>query len=36
LDAPVKVERFLGKPYQPATLLETVRRVLKPEGNARG
>ena len=30
LDAPVKVERFLGKPYQPATLLEMVRRILSP------
>lgn len=28
LDAPVKVERFLGKPYQPATLLEMVQRIL--------
>ena len=28
LNAPVKVERFLGKPYQPAILLETVRQIL--------
>lgn len=28
LNAPVKVDRFIGKPYQPANLLELVRRVL--------
>jgi DNA-binding NtrC family response regulator len=28
IDAPVKVERFLGKPYQPAALLELARAVL--------
>jgi CheY-like chemotaxis protein len=28
LDAPTKVDRFVGKPYQPQTLLELVRRVL--------
>jgi CheY-like chemotaxis protein len=28
LNAPVKVDRFVGKPYQPANLLELVRRVL--------
>lgn len=28
LDAPVKVDRFLGKPYQPANLAELVRKVL--------
>jgi CheY-like chemotaxis protein len=28
LDAPTKVDRFIGKPYQPETLLELVRRVL--------
>jgi DNA-binding NtrC family response regulator len=28
LDAPVKVDRFLGKPYQPAQLSELVRRLL--------
>ena len=28
LDAAVKVERFLGKPYQPAALLELARAVL--------
>jgi CheY-like chemotaxis protein len=28
LDAPVKVDRFLGKPYQPAALLELARAVL--------
>ena len=27
-DAPVKVDRFLGKPYQPAALLELARAVL--------
>jgi CheY-like chemotaxis protein len=36
LGAPVKVERFLGKPYQPAALLESVQRILKPEGSAGG
>lgn len=28
LNAPIKVERFVGKPYQPETLLELVKRVL--------
>jgi hypothetical protein len=28
LDAPTKVDRFVGKPYQPETVLELVRRVL--------
>ena len=28
LDAPTKVDRFVGKPYQPDSLLELVRRVL--------
>ena len=28
LDSAVKVDRFLGKPYQPPTLAELVRRVL--------
>jgi len=28
LDAPVKVDRFMGKPYQSANLAELVRRVL--------
>jgi response regulator RpfG family c-di-GMP phosphodiesterase len=28
LNAPVKVDRFLGKPYPPATLLETVKEML--------
>jgi len=28
LDTPTKVDRFVGKPYQPETLLELVRRVL--------
>jgi CheY-like chemotaxis protein len=28
LNAPTKVNRFVGKPYQPETLLELVRRVL--------
>jgi CheY-like chemotaxis protein len=28
LDAPTKVDRFMGKPYQPESLLELVRRVL--------
>jgi len=28
LDAPVQVDRFLGKPYQPASLAELVRHVL--------
>ncbi len=29
LEAPVQVDRFLGKPYQPSNLLELVRRVLE-------
>ena len=29
LNAPVQVDRFLGKPYQPANLLELVRRLLE-------
>lgn len=29
LDAPVQVDRFLGKPYQPANLLELVDRLLE-------
>ena len=29
LDAPVKVDRFLGKPYQPSNLAELVRKVLE-------
>ena len=28
LDAPVKVDRFLGKPYQPSNLAELVRKLL--------
>jgi CheY-like chemotaxis protein len=28
LNAPVKVDRFVGKPYQPESLLELVRRAL--------
>jgi len=28
LNAPVKVDRFLGKPYAPAVLLEAVQQVL--------
>jgi DNA-binding NtrC family response regulator len=28
LESAVKVDRFLGKPYQPANLSELVRRVL--------
>jgi hypothetical protein len=28
LNAPVKINRFVGKPYQPENLLELVRRVL--------
>ena len=28
LDAPTKVDRFIGKPYQPEALLELVQRVL--------
>jgi DNA-binding NtrC family response regulator len=31
LDSPVKVDRFMGKPYQPANLAELVRRVLASE-----
>jgi DNA-binding NtrC family response regulator len=29
LGAPVKVDRFLGKPYQPSNLAELVRRLLE-------
>jgi len=28
LGSPVRVDRFMGKPYQPANLAELVRRVL--------
>jgi len=28
LESPVKIDRFLGKPYQPLNLAELVRRVL--------
>ena len=28
LNAPVKVERFLGKPYEPAALVELARKLL--------
>lgn len=28
LNAPTKVDRFMGKPYQPESLLELVRRIL--------
>jgi DNA-binding NtrC family response regulator len=28
LNAPTKVDRFVGKPYQPENLLELVRRIL--------
>ena len=31
LDASVRVDRFLGKPYQPVSLLELVRRLLEGE-----
>ena len=31
LDSDVKVDRFMGKPYQPANLADLVRRVLSPE-----
>jgi DNA-binding NtrC family response regulator len=31
LESPVKVDRFLGKPYQPLNLAELVRRVLRAE-----
>jgi CheY-like chemotaxis protein len=30
LDSPVKIDRFLGKPYQPGKLAETVKLVLNP------
>ena len=29
LSAPIRVDRFLGKPYQPAGLLELVQRILE-------
>jgi DNA-binding NtrC family response regulator len=31
LDSNIKVDRFMGKPYQPASLSDLVRRVLAPE-----
>ena len=34
LGATVKVDRFLGKPYQPLSLAEMVRRVLEAPGAA--
>jgi DNA-binding NtrC family response regulator len=34
LESPVKVDRFVGKPYQPASLAELVRRVLGLEAAA--
>lgn len=34
LESPVKVDRFLGKPYQPPNLAELVRRVLGTEAAA--
>jgi DNA-binding NtrC family response regulator len=34
LGATVKVDRFLGKPYQPPNLAEMVRRVLEEPGAA--
>ena len=33
LESPVEVDRFMGKPYQPASLAELVRRVLQPESH---
>ena len=34
LESSVKVDRFMGKPYQPANLAELVRRVLTSEPDA--
>ncbi len=34
LDSNVKVDRFMGKPYQPSSLAELVRRVLEQEPSA--
>ena len=34
LESPVKIDRFLGKPYQPPNLAELVRRVLGLEAAA--
>ena len=31
LGSPVKVDRFMGKPYQPANLADLVRHILAPE-----
>jgi DNA-binding NtrC family response regulator len=31
LGSPVRVDRFMGKPYQPANLAKLVRRVLEPD-----
>jgi DNA-binding NtrC family response regulator len=32
--SPVKVDRFVGKPYQPASLAELVRRMLSPDAQS--
>ncbi len=34
LDSPVRIDRFMGKPYQPANLAELVRRILAHEAAA--
>lgn len=34
LDSAVEVDRFVGKPYQPASLADLVRRVLSSPGTA--
>ncbi len=34
LGASVRVDRFLGKPYQPPNLVDMVRRVLEEPGGA--
>lgn len=34
LGSSVKVDRFMGKPYQPASLADLVRRVLEQDGDA--
>jgi DNA-binding NtrC family response regulator len=34
LGSPVRVDRYMGKPYQPANLADLVRHVLSPEAAA--
>lgn len=36
LGSPVKVDRFMGKPYQPANLADLVRHILAPKQSRDG